>query len=188
MIRFPNGYAAMAACLVAAMGCGSAQRNLASNSELSGGLWSLDVTSPAFRDGQAIPPKYAAAGGNVSPPLRWTSGPSGTTGYVIMVEDADSGRKMPAMHWLVYHLPVGTNELPENASATGNLTQGKNYKGEVGYAGPDPPKGRTHHYHFQVFAVDQTANIGPGATRADLEKVAVRGAIAKGELIGTYKR
>jgi Raf kinase inhibitor-like YbhB/YbcL family protein len=181
--------AALAAFVVLAVGgCGSAERNLASNSELSGGLWSISVTSPAFRDGQAIPKKYTEDGENVSPPLRWSKGPTGTTGYVLMVEDPDAGRKQPAMHWLVYRIPVGTNELPENAAATGNLMQGKNYKGTVGYAGPNPPKGNVHHYHFQVFAIDQTGEIGPGATRQDLEKAALRSAIAKGELIGTYGR
>jgi len=123
---------AVAVVLLLVAGCGDASRNLASNGKLSGGLWSIRVTSDAFRDGQAIPAKYTEDGENVSPPLRWSNGPSGTTGYIIVVEDSDSGRKFPAMHWLVYHIPVGTNELPENASKTANLTQGKNYKGTVG--------------------------------------------------------
>jgi Raf kinase inhibitor-like YbhB/YbcL family protein len=189
IVRRNDFVAALAACvMVTVAGCGNADRNLASNSELSGGLWSISVTSPAFRDGQAIPKKYTADGENVSPPLQWSRGPSGTTRYVLMVEDPDAGRKTPAMHWLVYHIPVGTNELPENAAATGNLRQGKNYKGMIGYAGPNPPKGNVHHYHFQVFAIDQTAEIPPGATREELEKAALRGAIAKGEMIGTYGR
>jgi len=176
------------AWVAAVAGCSSAERNLTSNKELSGGLWSITVTSPAFRSGQPIPAKYTADGENISPPLTWSSGPSGTTGYIVIVEDSDSGNKIPALHWAVYGLPATTHELPENAAANGNLTQGRNYKGENGYTGPDPSKGNTHHYHFQVFAIDQSAGLGPGATREDMARVALRGALAKGKLVGTYGR
>jgi len=188
MMRWSTFFrAASAAFLTAALvGCGNANRNLASNSKVSGGLWSIAVSSPAFRDGREIPAKYTEDGENVSPPLRWTSGPSGTVGYVVIVEDPDAGKKKPALHWMVYHIPFGTNELPENASASTQFAQGKNYKGQVGYTGPNPSKGNTHHYHFQVFAVERTSNLPAGATREELEKAAIQGAIAKGELIGTY--
>jgi Raf kinase inhibitor-like YbhB/YbcL family protein len=167
-------------------GCGNADRNLVTNKERSGGLWSISVRSPAFKEGQPIPRKYTEEGENVSPPLKWSNGPSGTTGYVVIVEDPDAGKKIPALHWLVYQLPASTTELPENASATAGLTQGKNYKGQIGYTGPNPTKGNTHRYFFQVLAVDQTFQLPPGASREDLASAAERGAIAKGRLIGTY--
>lgn len=182
-----SGRAAFAvAMLVAVAGCGSAEHRVASNSVLSGGLFSLRVSSPAFQDGKPIPAKYTEDGENVSPPLEWTGGPTGTTGYVVIVEDPDAGRKLPALHWLVYHLPADVKSLPENAAASGDLTQGKNYKGQVGYTGPKVPKGNTHRYFFQVFAVDQPVNIGPGATREEFAKSVLKGALAKGVLIGTY--
>jgi len=171
-----------------AVGCGSASRNLASNKELSGGLWSMRVTSPVLKEGQPIPQKYTADGENVSPPLKWSHGPSGTSEYILIVEDADSDRKIPALHWMVYRLPLGTNELAENAAATGGLVQGRNYKGQIGYTGPETKKGNTHRYHFQVFALDQSLDLPPGATRQELGKALERGAIAKGELIATYSR
>ena len=181
------GRAALAvAILVAVAGCGSAERNLASESDLSGGLYSIRVTSPAFQYGKPIPAKYTEDGENISPPLEWTGGPTGTTGYVVIMEDPDAGRKQPALHWLVYHLPADVKSLPENAAATGGLTQGKNYKGQVGYAGPKVPKGNTHRYFFQVFAIDQPINVGPGATREEFAKSVLNGAIAKGVLVGTY--
>jgi Raf kinase inhibitor-like YbhB/YbcL family protein len=183
-----NRAALLAGLSVLLAGCGSASRNLASKKELSGGLWSMRVTSPVLSEGQPIPPKYTADGDNVSPPLKWSHGPSGTSEYVLIVEDADSDRKIPAMHWMVYRLPVGTNELPENAAATGNLVQGRNYKGQNTYTGPDPKKGNTHHYHFQIFALDQSLTLPPGATRPELGKALKRGAIAKGKLVATYTR
>ena len=174
------------AVLVAVAGCGNADRKLASNSDLSGGLYSIRVTSPAFAYDKPIPAKYSEDGGNVSPPLEWTGGPTGTTGYVVIMEDPDAGRKLPALHWLVYHLPADVRSLPENAAAIGGLTQGKNHKGQVGYVGPKVPKGNTHRYFFQVFAVDQPINVGPGATREEFAESVLSGAIAKGVLVGTY--
>jgi hypothetical protein len=159
---------------------------LASHSELSGGLFSIRVSSPAFEDSKPIPAKYTQDGENISPPLEWTGGPSGTTGYVVIMEDPDAGRKQPALHWLVYHIPADVTSLPENAAKIGTLTQGKNFKGEVGYAGPIPSPGNTHRYFFQVFAVDQPVKVGPGATRDEFAKAVLQGALAKGVLVGTY--
>ena len=181
--------AALAACVVVVLfGCGSAERNLATNSALSGGLRSMTVSSPAFRNREPIPDKYTQHGENISPPLRWTPGPSGTSQYVLIVEDPDAGRKKPAVHWLVYHIPGNVTELPENAAATMGLTQGKNYTGKDGYVGPKGSKGNTHRYYFQVFAVDPTTTFPPGVTREELEKAALHGALAKGSMIGTFTK
>jgi Raf kinase inhibitor-like YbhB/YbcL family protein len=175
--------------ILVGLGCGSSERKLASNTELSGGLSSLGVSCTAFRDGEAIPRKYTADGENVSPPLRWSGGPTGTKEFVVIVEDPDADNDMPAMHWMVYRMPASVRELPEGASASdGQLVQGRNHTGQTGYAGPNPPKGNRHRYFFQVFALDQSLDLPAGATRAELGKSLERGAIAKGELIGTYQR
>ena len=38
----------------------------------------IQVTSPAFENGQPIPPAYAAEQQNISPPVVWSAGPEGT--------------------------------------------------------------------------------------------------------------
>ena len=48
----------------------------------------------------------------------------------------------------------------------------------------DPP----HHYHFEVFALDTMLDLHAGANRDDLVN-AMRGhVLAKGELVGLFKR
>src|SRR5713101_5158436 len=43
------------------------------------------LRSPAFGPGGEIPPKYTCDGSDVSPPLRWTEPPQGTTGFALIV-------------------------------------------------------------------------------------------------------
>ena len=39
----------------------------------------IEITSPAFKEGEMIPAKYTCDGENVSPPLEWGVCPEGTS-------------------------------------------------------------------------------------------------------------
>jgi phosphatidylethanolamine-binding protein (PEBP) family uncharacterized protein len=61
----------------------------------------LELTSEAFGDGQAIPAEHAgkrAGGRNVSPPLAWTAPPRGTAELLLLVEDVDVPMRSPFVH------------------------------------------------------------------------------------------
>jgi len=158
---------------------------------------SLTVSSTAFAQGGTIPDRYSSYDQNASPPLRWTPGPPGTQSYAILAEDPDaSTTPLPVIHWVVWNVPGGVSELREGLESLDRLEdpmglrQGLNTAaGSVGYKGPRPPDGDPpHHYHFEIFALDQMLNLRAGADREDLVK-AMRGhVLAKGELIGLYKR
>jgi len=75
--------------------------------------------------------------------------------------DAPGG---PFTHWLVYGLPPGTSSL---AAVPAGAAEGVNDFGRRGYAGPCPPRGPAHHYHFVVLALDTRLGLAAGATRAD---------------------
>ena len=159
---------------------------------------SLTVSSTAFSQGGAIPDLYSSYDQNASPPLRWTEGPRGTQSYAILAEDPDaSTTPLPVVHWVVVEhsrhavtaLREGLESLDRLEDPMG-LRQGPNTAaGSVGYKGPRPPAGDPpHHYHFEVFALDQMLDLRAGANREDLVK-AMRGhVLAKGELIGLFKR
>src|SRR5205807_8262148 len=71
------------------------------------------LASAAFREGAAIPAKYTCDGVDVSPALTWSGAPAGTRGFALIVDDPDA----PAgtwVHWVLYNLPAGVSELPEN--------------------------------------------------------------------------
>lgn len=173
------------------VGC-SAEGKLASRGKLSGGLWTVMVSSPAFKHEGEIPEKYTKDGLNVSPPLKWSAGPSGLKEWVLIVEDADatarsgSGKGRPLCHWLVYKIPAHVTELGERASESLKYPQGRNYTGESGYAGPNPPKGKKHRYYFQLFALDEVQDFAPGLDGAELVKQFKGHVLSKGQLIGTY--
>lgn len=155
----------------------------------------LGLTSSAFGDGQALPPEHAAEQDNVSPPLRWQAGPSGTQSYVVIMENPDVSSEPPFVHWLLYNLPADTSQLsaglpgaPALEAPKGAL-QGRNDRGSFGYYGPRPPKDSpAHHYHFQVYALARLLELPFGASRQELLD-AMRGhVLASDELIGTFKR
>ena len=92
----------------------------------------------------------------------------------------------PAVQWLVYHIPRNVTSLPANASATGGpFAQGKNYKGQIGYAGPDVSSGKPHRFFFQVFAIDTPLKLDAGADLAALKQSFDGTVLCTGQLIGT---
>ena len=155
----------------------------------------LTVTSTAFKANQPIPTKHTGDGADASPALAWTGAPSGVVEYVLIVDDPDAPRPQPWVHWVIYKIPGSATSLPEGVEKNGKpaqpagALQGKNSWDDLGYGGPQPPKGHgTHHYHFKLYALNQALGSGPGLTKEELLK-AMKGHItAEGELIGTYER
>jgi Raf kinase inhibitor-like YbhB/YbcL family protein len=151
----------------------------------------LTVASTAFEPGQPIPIKYTCQGDDISPPLTWDGAPANTVTFALICDDPDA----PGgtwVHWVIYNLPPRPPSLPENTPKTETLpngdAQGRNSFGNIGYGGPCPPAGKTHHYIFKVYALDAalTVKSHPGK---DQLLAAMRGHIlAEGQLMGTYKR
>lgn len=155
----------------------------------------LEVSSPAFQAGQAIPEPYGQEGERFSPALTWKGAPSGTRSFVVILEDPDAKEPRPFVHWTLYNLPATTTRLAESIPALPQLPdlekarQGRNSRGTVGYTGPRPPLGDPpHHYHFQVFALDAPLTVTPGADRAALLTAMKAHVLASGEVVGTFQR
>ena len=141
--------------------------------------------SNAFTANQPIPVEYTCDGADASPELSWSAPPSGTRSVALLVDDPDAPRGV-FTHWLVTGLPPGATELARNASLPMGAVAGKNDFGKLGYKGPCPPRGATHHYHVRVFALD---SVPVGSSKRDDLMSAIRGhVVAQGELIGTYQR
>src|SRR4030042_5999322 len=85
------------------------------------------LTSSAFEEGAEMPIKYTDDGQNVSPPLDWSRGPSGTTSFALIMDDLDAGN---FTHWVIFNLPPDSRGLPEAVPRDGQLgrkaLQGKN--------------------------------------------------------------
>jgi Raf kinase inhibitor-like YbhB/YbcL family protein len=155
----------------------------------------MTVTSQTFSSGGPIPEKNSPQGDNVSPELSWSGAPAGTKEFVLIVEDPDAPMANPFIHWIVHRIAATTNSIPAGLPGEralvqlGNAVQGLNDANTRGWYGPKPPTGHgVHHYHFQLFAVDQALGLGPDATVDELKKAMTGHVVGFGELIGTYER
>src|SRR5688500_16599543 len=113
------------------------------------------LSSPAIKPDAPIDDKFAREGGNLSPPLEWLGAPEGTRSFAVIVEDPDAPRGV-FRHWAAYDIPADKSRLDEGEGRrSGDLRQGANDFGNLGYDGPQPPEGHgPHHYHFRVAALD----------------------------------
>jgi Raf kinase inhibitor-like YbhB/YbcL family protein len=145
----------------------------------------IQLTSSAFKEGEAIPRRYTCDGENLSPALSWSGVPQGTASLALIVDDPDA----PAgtwVHWVLADLPVDLPGLPESAPGSG--VEGVNGFRKTGYGGPCPPRGSTHRYYFKLYALDKTLGLKTGMSKADVEKAMQGHILAQGQLMGRYSR
>jgi Raf kinase inhibitor-like YbhB/YbcL family protein len=152
---------------------------------------SIELSSTAFEQGATIPKEHTGDGADKSPPLHWSSPPSGTQSFALICDDPDAPRGT-WVHWVLFNFPGQTRDLQAGIPATANLAsgakQGKNDFGNVGYGGPAPPKGKPHRYFFKLYALDVTLDLPAGATKAQLETAMKGHVLAEGQLMGKYGR
>lgn len=152
----------------------------------------LKLTSPVFAHAGAIPSRYACEGQDVSPPLAWSGVPPEAKSLALIVDDPDApdpaAPKMTWVHWVLYNMPPGTDELAEAATQlpAGTLS-GLNDWHRTGYGGPCPPIGR-HRYCHKLYALDLVLPDLDRPTKAALEARMKGHVIAQAELIGTYQK
>jgi len=163
----------------------------------------IRITIPAFPDGGSIPAKYAnTPAGSLSPAIQWTGVPEGAISLALMVHDADVPTlRGPdgTLHWLIFNIPASTSVLPEGVPHDVMLLDGSvqlKYVegvprlaiGKVGYFGPSPPptpEPVTHHYVFELFALD--TKLDPALDSRDAIMQAMRGhVLAQGVYFALY--
>jgi Raf kinase inhibitor-like YbhB/YbcL family protein len=187
--------AAIVATFVLSIGCQNGS-SASAGSSTGASATKISVTSSAFQASSAIPKQYTGDGADRSPPLAWSGVPAGTKELALICDDPDAPTAEPWVHWVLYKIPAETKSLGEGIPRQAKLpapagaVQGENSfpTDNIGYRGPAPPKGKLHHYHFHIFALDTTLPSTPGLDKEKL-LTAIKGhAVAEGELIGTYER
>jgi Raf kinase inhibitor-like YbhB/YbcL family protein len=160
------------------------------NAKKEGEAMAIQVQSAAFKEGEMIPRDCTCDGKDVSPGLSWSDLPAGTKSVALICDDPDA----PVgtwVHWVIYNIPPETKALPEGVPTEKTLdtgaVQGKNDWGAVGYRGPCPPGG-THRYFFKLYALDTMLGLEPGAAKKELLVAMENHILAKGQLMGKYKR
>jgi Raf kinase inhibitor-like YbhB/YbcL family protein len=126
---------------------------------LPGGGNAMEIISRAFTDKGTIPIKYVmpgAGGQNISLPLSWTDVPAGTKSLALSIVDPHPVANN-WVHWLIVNMPPETQGLNEGASRNSmpaGAVELQNSFGEIGYGGPQPPKGSGDHpYVVTLYAL-----------------------------------
>jgi hypothetical protein len=152
----------------------------------------MRLESSAFSPGSPIPDVHSRDGRDQSPPLSWSDPPEGTKSFALLCDDPDAPRGT-WVHWVLFDLPATSTGLPSGVPTSEKPSvggvQGKNDYGDIGWGGPQPPRGHgVHHYGFRLYALDKPLNLAPGSTLAQVE-AAMRGhVLAEAKLMGTYRR
>jgi len=149
----------------------------------------LTVSTPSFGDGGDIPFENTQYRGNNFPGLAWTAGPPDTKSYVIIMQDTDGSRNgAPILHWTMYNVPASVTRLDPGMPPAGKPAgseYGPNMRGDAQpYLGPHTPPGPKHHYHLQVFALDDSLPTDLAMTYDTLTGQMRDHILASGEVVG----
>jgi Raf kinase inhibitor-like YbhB/YbcL family protein len=151
----------------------------------------IQITSPAFTEGNPIPQKYTCDSVDISPPLAWTGIPTQAKSLALIVDDPDAPIGV-WVHWLVFDMPPNLNGLLEGIAKTPTVagigTQGITDFRKPGYGGPCPPKGKPHRYFFRLYALDSPLNLPAETKRAEVDKAMQGHILSTGQLMGIYGR
>ncbi|MFT4754235.1 MAG: Raf kinase inhibitor-like YbhB/YbcL family protein [Salibacteraceae bacterium] len=139
---------------------------------------------------------FGCTGENQSPQLSWKNAPEGTKSFAVTMYDPDAPTGSGWWHWVMFDIPVNTNELVTGVGNTElNLTpegaiQSITDYGIKGYGGPCPPEGHgLHQYVITVYAL-KTEKLGLN----DSTNAAVVGyylwnnTLAKASIVAYYQR
>jgi hypothetical protein len=159
----------------------------------------MTLTSQAWPDGGQIPAKYTQVGGEMSPPLSWSSVPEGTASFVLIVRDVDvaiGNGTDDLLHWMLWNLPATTMSLAEHVPAGAQLPDGTRQISATGpyYRGPGAlAAGPVHHYVFELFALDTMLDVpavgaSPVQTRANVVAAMAGHVRGKAVFTGLFKR
>lgn len=156
------------------------------------GAGAFELTSTAYTEGADIPQQYECTNGggqNISPPLAWTAGPSGTQSYAIVMRDLDFSNGF--LHWVMWDVPAATLSLPEDVeqvyqpSVPAGAKQAPFNGNLIGYFGPCSPNS-VNTYEITVYALPDATLTGldQNSTKQEAETAIEGAALASATLSG----
>jgi Raf kinase inhibitor-like YbhB/YbcL family protein len=151
----------------------------------------LMLSSSAFTNNRHIPVKFTCSGDGESPDLAWSNVPPSAKSLALIVKDPDAPSG-DFVHWVIFDIPASVTSMPEGVPSTAKTafdgTQGQNGRGETGYTGPCPPPGKDHHYHFRLYALDESLGLTSDAGAAQVESAMQGHIVAETDLVGIFAR
>ena len=122
-------------------------------------LYAVEISSPAFNDGDNIPKKYGCSyngGKNISIPINFSNVPDNAKSLALIIDDPDAKSVAGKIwvHWILTDIPPDTKTLKEVKNGKVGIGKtGRNSDGKKNYSGMCPPNG-THTYNIKAYALD----------------------------------
>ena len=142
------------------------------------------LSSPAFKNNEKIPKKYACDGQSISPQLKFQNIPKNAKSLALILDDPDAP-KGTFNHWVAWHISPKKTQIAEGEK--GKITEGLNGVGQKGYFPPCPPSG-THRYIFKLYALDSDVDISDKSKSKDLRAAILNHIIQTATLTGKYSK
>jgi len=144
------------------------------------------IVKSSFKEGEEIPLKYTCDGEDISPHITWDKVDNAKS-YALIMEDPDAPGGV-FVHWIIYNIKsTSLQEGIPRREKIGDMLQGENDFGNVGYGGPCPPRSHgSHRYFFRVYALD--SDINRKMTLEELREFIREHRVDEGEIMGKYKR
>lgn len=155
----------------------------------------MEISSTAFKDRGKIPIQYVmpgAGGKNFSIPLAWKNVPSGTKSFALSIVDPHPVAQN-WVHWLVINIPAQVASIEEGASKkkmSSGSAELKNSFGDIGYGGPQPPKGTGDHpYVVTLYALNvEKLDLGVNTSLSTFKKAIEGKVIESASITGMFGR
>ncbi len=127
--------------------------------------------------------KHTGRGEDISPEFVLSGLSRKAKTLVITLEDMSHPIKR-FTHWVVWNIPAGN--VVHDCVSRGEYVQGIGY-GFHRYAGPKPPRGKTHKYRFTVYVLDCSLDLSESNFKKRVLKAADGHIIQRGEIYGIYE-
>lgn len=92
-------------------------------------------------------------------------------------------------HWVIWNIPAASvipKAIPRGKLTLGSVSQGIGY-GFHCYAGPKPPRGKTHKYRFTIYALDCSLDLKALCFKRNVLRAAEGHVIQRGEAYGYFE-
>ena len=150
----------------------------------------LEFTCIGIENNGKFPLENTGRGQDISPGFLIKNLSSRAKTLAITLEDLSHPIKN-FTHWLIWNIPATSqvhSGIPSgnHVSALGGACQGIGY-GFHRYAGPKPPKGKTHTYRFTVYALDCELRLSVHSLKKAFLKKADGHIIQKGNITAKFE-
>ena len=150
----------------------------------------LEFEWVGLKDGDKFAIENTGRGEDVSPEFIISNLSPNVKTLVITLEDLSHPIK-EFTHWVIWNIPA-TDIIPKaiprgkRVSSLKGAMQGIGY-GFHRYAGPKPPKGKSHKYCFTIYALDCKLDLKSSSTKKKVLSKARNHIIQQGKICGYFE-